>query len=145
MSSRKKGIKTVVNELREQVEELMDPKDPTRLSRYTADLRGGIDSLVSLLEEDPTMVALAFHGQIKFKGKREIATMSERSRFVKDDWDFVKKAILMHTEAHKAVKILEEANLQEVLVIAVIANFKLKQRKASETVLKEEDEIYGSE
>lgn len=135
-----KALHVVVSELREQLEEATDPKDPTKLPQYTAALRDGIDSIVPLLQEDSTMAALAFHGQIKFVDKRAMTTYADQNGFAKDDWTGVKKSILVRPAAHKAVKLLEEANLQEVLVIAVVANFKLNQRQVENAAQKEEGE-----
>ena len=136
-----KELRTVASELREQVEEVTDPNDPTKLPQYTATLRDGIDSLVPLLSDDPTMAALAFHGQIKFVNKKPIVEVLERNEALAEDWPAVKQSIRVRPEAHGAVKLLEEANLQEVLVIAVVANFKHKQRQV-EHAAQEEEESY---
>ncbi len=138
-----KTLPVVARELREQIEEATDPNDPAKLPEYTTSLRDGIDTIVSLLSEDPTMAALALHEQIKFVNKQPVVMLSDRNKVSAEDWPTVKSVILVRPEAHKAVKLLEEANLQEVLVIAVIANFKLKQRHV-ESAAQEEEGQYES-
>ena len=124
-----KMLSTVVKELREQVEEATDPKDSTKLIRYLEALREGIGSLVDLLPNDPTIAALAFYGQIRFVGSNGVfVECAEKGSFVKDDWAGIKGSILVKPVAHGAFRLLEEKNLQEVLAIAVVANYKLKQR-----------------
>ena len=132
-----KSANAVARELREQVEEATDPKDPSKLQQYTGGIRDGIEALVPMLTEDPTMAALAFHGQIQFVDRRTIALI-ENGKPSKEDWAVLKKAIHMRPQAHTAVKVLEEADLMNVLVIAVMANFKLKQSRAESAAQEEE-------
>ena len=132
-----KSANAVARELREQVEEATDPKDPSKLQQYTGGIRDGIEALVPMLPEDPTMAALAFHGQIQFVDRRTIALI-ENGKPSKEDWAVLKKAIHMRPQAHTAVKVLEEADLMNVLVIAVMANFKLKQSRAESAAQEEE-------
>lgn len=134
-----KELRVVVRELREQIEEATDPKDRNKLPQYTEALRNGIDSIIPLLMEDSTIAAIAFYEQIKIANKRVITLYVDRDVFVKEDWAVIKKNILVRPAAHNAVKILEEANLQEVLVIAVLANFKLNQRQIEKEAHNEEE------
>lgn len=133
-----KTLKAVVDELREQVEEATDPTDPKKLTGYTGAILGGLESLISVLSDDPTMAALALHGQIKFEDNRPLIALTDRIKISKNDWPPVKAAVKMRPKAHQAVKLLEEANLQQVLVIAVVANFKLNQRRAESAIQEEE-------
>lgn len=139
-----KSLRTIAQELREQVEEATDPKDPSKLKNYTASLRDGIDALVSLLTDDPTLAALALHGQIKFEKPQMAVELAERGGIVKDDWLLVKPTILVRPAAHAAVKAMETAGLEEVLAAAVVANFMLARNKTAEKNKKEEDELYES-
>lgn len=135
-----KKLSDVVCELREQIEEATDPKNPNKLLGYTEALRDGMSSIITELNDDPTLAALAFHGQIKFVNKRAVEAISERNNISQDDWKSLKEAISVRPGAHKAVKLLEEASLQGVLVIAVIANFKLKEQRHAESAAQEEGE-----
>lgn len=139
-----KSLRVIAQELREQVEEATDPKDPSKLKEYTASLRDGIDALVSLLTDDPTLAALALHGQIKFEKPQMVAELAERGGIVKDDWLLVKPTILVRPAAHAAVKAMETAQLKDVLAAAVVANFILSKNKTEEKTKKEEEEAYES-
>ena len=141
-----KKLTVVAAELREQVEEATDPKDPKRLPQYTASLRDGIDSLVPMLTDDPTMAALAFHNQIRFDDQSVLNGIVDRDMASEGDWPLLKRAIQMRPDAHKAVKTLEQAGLEAVLVTAVVANFKLKQlRRAQREALEEQEEFQNVE
>lgn len=136
-----KRLTVVTAELREQVEEATDPKDPSRLPQYTASLRDSIDSLVPMLNSDPTMAALAFHNQVRFDDQPTLEKIVARDTALKEDWPILKRAIQVRPVAHKAVKTLEEVGLEVVLVTAVVANFKLKQmRRAQREALEEQEE-----
>lgn len=135
-----KTLTVVAVELREQVEEATDPKDPKRLPQYTASLRDGMDSLVSMLTDDPTMAALAFHNQIKFDDQSVLNGIVDRDVASEGDWVLLKRAIQMRPDAHKAVKTLEQAGLEAVLVTAVVANFKLKQQRRAQCEVLEQEE-----
>ncbi|MEN9524385.1 MAG: hypothetical protein RL536_454 [Candidatus Parcubacteria bacterium] len=134
-----KKIEVVTGELREQVEEATDPRDPRRLPFYTRSICDNIESLVSILSEDPTMAALAFHNQIKFDNRSVLDQMATRKTVSRADWPQVKQAIQMRPEAHVAVKMLEEAGLEDVLVMAVVANFNLKQLGRAQSEAREEE------
>lgn len=137
-----KRLTVVTDELREQVEEATDPKDPTRLPKYTASLRDGIDSLVPMLNDDPTMAALAFHNQIRFDNVSVLDGIVTRNAVVVEDWLLLKQAIQVRTNAHKTVKTLEKAGLEVVLATAVVANFKLTQlHRAQREALETEEEF----
>jgi len=131
----------VVNELREQIEEATDPKDPNKLPQYTASLRDGIDSFVSMLTDDPTMAALAFHNQIRYDNQSVMIKIVEHDTVSGSDWPLIKQSIQVRPDAHKAVKTLEQAGLEAVLATAVAANFKLtQQRRAQREALEQEEE-----
>ena len=139
-----KTLRKIAQELREQVEEATDPKEPSKLRDYTQSLRDGMDSLVSLLSEDPTIAALALHGQIKFEKTQFVQELAERGVVVKDDYLLVKPLILVRPAAHAAVKAMETAQLEEVLAAAVVANFILATNKTAQKAQKEEEEQYES-
>ncbi len=139
-----KTLKKIAEELREQVEEATDPKDPSKLANYTASLRDGMDSLVSLLADDPTIAALAFNGQIKFEKTQFVQELADRGGIVRDDWLLVKPTILVRPAAHAAVKALETAQLEDVLAAAVVANFILSRNRKQQNEKKEEEETHES-
>ncbi len=139
-----KTLRKIAEELREQIEEATDPKDPSKLKEYTASLRDGMEALASLLPDDPTLAALALHGQSKFEKPQFVQELAERGVVVKDNWLLVKPTILVRPTAHATVKAMETAQLEEVLAAAVVANFILTKNKSAEKAQKEEEELYES-
>ena len=137
-----KKLDAVVVELREQIEEATDPKDPKKLTEYTSSLLDGIGSVVPMLLEDPTMAALAFHGQIKFAEGSALGQLAERKNLSGGDWLTVKPSIQVRPAAHDAVRVLEEAGLEVVLAIAMVANFKLKKLRRAQHEAEEEEEEF---
>ena len=134
-----KRLNEITKELREQVEEVTDPRDPSKLKKYTESLRDGMEAVISLLPDDATLAALALYGQVKVVKLKEIAVIAERGVVILDDWIVVvKPAILVRPEAHAMMKVIEDAKLGEILAAAVVANFSLTKNKNTE---KEEREI----
>jgi len=138
-----KTLKRITDELREQVEEATNPKDPSQLVNYTASLRDGIDAIASLLPDDPTLLALALHGQIKFLKPQICQELVDRGGIVKEDWILVKPTILVRPTAHAAVKAAENAQLEEVLAVAVVANFILAKNLGKQNGKKQEEEEFN--
>ncbi len=136
-----KRLSMVARELREQVEEVTDPKDPTRLPQYTAWLRYGIDSIVPLLLNDPTMAALALHNQIRFDDHVVMNRIVDGDVADKGHWPLLKRAIQMRPAAHEVVRILEQKGLEVVLVTAVVANFKFDKYVGAQRVALEEEMV----
>lgn len=134
-----KSLSVVTMELREQVEEATDPKDPSKLIQYTKSLRDNIAEILPLLEDDPTMAALAFHNQIQFDDQSILAEVAAREMVSGEDWDAVKKTIKMRESAHEAVRIIEMGKLEAVLVAAVAANFRLTLRRRALREASEEE------
>ncbi|MFA6295610.1 MAG: hypothetical protein WC666_04330 [Candidatus Paceibacterota bacterium] len=140
-------ISEVVIELREQIEEITDPVNPEKLRGYVLALRDGIDKVVPMLSEDPTMAATALYNQIQFKNNTEVFNVIiERDIVEGQDWPSIKPLITVRSGAKKAIKVLEQAGLERVLVIAVIANFELKnRRRVQDEMLKEKEEFQDVE
>ncbi len=140
-----KRLNEITKELREQVEEVTDPRDPSKLKKYTESLRDGMESVISLLPDDPTLAALALYGQVKVVKPKEIAVIAERGFVISDDWIVVvKPAILVRPEAHAMMKVIEDAKLGEILAAAVVANFSLATIAKNKNAEKEESEQYES-
>jgi hypothetical protein len=104
-----------------------------------------IESIISGLEVDPTMAALALHGLIRPKAvggvqnRKMILEMLKSDVINGDDWMIIRSTIVVHQSAHRAIERLEEKELQRVLVAAVVANIALQSKsKRREEVMEYE-------
>jgi|GEM_PF-1252396 len=122
-----KPLSIVAQEFQQQVLDTTDPTKPEKLKNYMEGYRTQIGQILHLLADDPCMAAFAMHGVVAFQDHRLMNGIVQRDAAVATDWPLVKKTLSVHPDAHKVVKLLEDQNLHEVLVAAMVANFVLEQ------------------
>jgi hypothetical protein len=118
-------LSSYLKDFRDQVKAATNPRKPEILKEVIGGYRDGIGSLIPALSADPLMAAMAFHQQIRFVTPRVANEISERDTVLTGDWPALKESVTLRIEAHAAVKTLEDAGLQDILVFAFVMNYKL--------------------
>ena len=136
----KKSLVEVAREFGEQIGEVHDPIKPERLDTYVDGYRTGLHTLIPALSKDPAIAAIALHGAVIFNEHGVVRLIMQKGTAHAADWPALKSSILVYTNAHGAVKMLEDHSLQDVLVAAVVANYTLVHEQQSRSWLQQASE-----